>query len=124
MPAISGTRNGKIVNQDCNKIEAFVKRTSQQHCQLLVIGNSGKYNYRDSTETHCSHVCVSLWLGEATIYWAHSLEPTIRFECLCKSFALFVGFFSLAVAFKLLMLCSNSGNGTSFCIFIFCFLHW
>ena len=61
-----------------------------------------------------SCICVSLQLGEATIHQAHSLEPTIWFECPCKSFVLF----SLAMAFQLLLLHANSGNGTSFHIFL------
>ena len=37
-----GNKEWIIVNQDGNKLEAFVNHTSQQLCQLLIIGNSGK----------------------------------------------------------------------------------
>ena len=55
--------------------------------------------------THCSRVRVSLQLGERTIHWAHSLEPTTQFEYLPKSFVLFIGFFPFTIAFKLFSCC-------------------
>ena len=126
VPAISRTRSGWIVlyiYHDFNKVKAFIKYTTQQHCQLLIFGNSRKYDYGDFTVTHRLYVRVSLQLGEATIHWAHSLEPTIGSECLHKSFALFIGLFPLAIAFELLLLCDSSGNSASFCTFVFHFLH-
>ena len=56
--------------------------------------------YSDSTLMYCSYFCVSLQLGEETIHWAHSSESTTWFECPRKSFAFFVGFFPLAITFK------------------------
>ena len=50
---------------------------------------------------------------------AHLLERTTRFKCQRKSFALFVGLFPLAIAFELLLLCTSSGNGISFCTIVF-----
>ena len=82
--------------QDCNKIEPFVKCTTQQCCQLLIIESTRKYDYGDSIVTLCLRIHVSLQLGETTIQLSHSLEPTTGFECSCKSFVLFLGFFPLA----------------------------
>ena len=117
MIEIFGTRVGEIVHWDCNNIEVFVKRTVQQHCQMLIIGNSWIYDYGNSTVTNCSQACVHLQLREATIH-----KPTTQSECLCKSFVLFVGLFPLAIAFELLLLDASSGSGTSFHTFAFSFL--
>ena len=71
----SNFRNKEWINSS-NKIQAFVKHTTQQHYQLLIIGNrSWKYDYDNSTMMHCSYVHVGLQLGEATIHRARSLDP-------------------------------------------------
>ena len=68
-----------VVYQDCNKVEMFVKSTTQ----LLIIRNSQKYDFGDCTVTY--HLCirVSLQIGEATIHRVHLLESTTWFECQC-----------------------------------------
>ena len=63
--AIMGTRSEYIVKQDCNKIEAFVKCTTQHHWKFPGV-------IWDLTVMYCSHVHVSLQLGEAIIHPAHS----------------------------------------------------
>ena len=117
MIEIFGTRVGEIVHWDCNNIEVFVKRTVQQHCQMLIIENSWIYDYGNSTVTNCSHACIHLQLREVTIP-----KATTWSECLCKSFVLFVGLFLLTIAFESLLLDASSGNGTSFHTFAFSFL--
>ena len=52
------------------KIEAFMKCTFQQCCKLLIIGNSGKVYHGNFSSMHCLCVCVSVELGEATVYQA------------------------------------------------------
>ena len=73
---------------------------------------------------HCMRIHVVLELGEAKIHQAHLLAFTAGFECPHKSIAPFIELFSLAIAFELLLLRHSSGNGASFHILIFHFLHW
>ena len=68
-----------------------------------------EYDYGDSTVTRFLCIFVSLKLGEATIYWAHSLEPTTGFGCPHKPL---LSWFSSPVAIELLLQHESSRNGT------------
>ena len=60
---ILGAGSGLIVKQDYNKVVAFVKLTTQQPCQLLIIGNAWKYKGNSIAKpTHPFHLS---WLATA-----------------------------------------------------------
>ena len=70
---ILGAGSGLIVKQDYNKVVAFIKLTTQQPCQLLIIGNAWKYKGNSIAKpTYPFHLS---WL--AALEFVHSFAKQI-----------------------------------------------